>query len=212
MTMIIVSILSNIPMLQCQENGQYATCGNSFQCGNIRNIGYPFSGQNRPSFCGHPGFQLNCQGSALLITIQSMDYRVLAIDNRTQTLTVARHDMWNNICPIFFYNTTIDFPIFNNASNQQNVTLHYGCIGLNPVSPLPNQFYCSVIGGYGPNYLMIGLSPVKFGLINATPIPLPIPQPLLATALIDLIHSNLFIMELEMVCAPHLLGLVYVKQ
>ncbi|CAK9150673.1 unnamed protein product [Ilex paraguariensis] len=125
------------------DNQEYAACDNLFQCANISNLGYPFSGQTRPSYCGHPGFQLNCQGSVPLITILSMDYRVLAIDNQTQTLTVAREDMWNNNCPTLLYNTTMDFTIFKYASNQQNVSLHYECTGLPGQTPsLPNQFDC----------------------------------------------------------------------
>ncbi|CAK9150683.1 unnamed protein product [Ilex paraguariensis] len=182
MTMIIVSILSNIPMLQCQENEQYATCGNSFQCGNIRNIGYPFSGQNRPSYCGHPGFQLNCQGSALFITIQSMDYRVLAIDNRTQTLTVARNDMSNMTNNTNSTLVTCDDSLFVpvNQTSAQALANNLASI---------NDLRAALEGGFqlhwaaNDTYCNQCIKPGGRCRSNST----SIPQPLLPTALIDLI-------------------------
>ncbi|CAK9140317.1 unnamed protein product [Ilex paraguariensis] len=142
MIMIGISIFSHLPMFLGEDNEQYAACGELFECANIQGIGYPFWGQNRLPYCGHPRFRLNCQGDAPIITILSMDFRVLAIDNKTQTLTVARQDLWNNICPIFLYNTTMDFNIFSYSIRQRNISLHYGCPRV-PVS-LQNQFDCNV--------------------------------------------------------------------
>ncbi|CAK9150685.1 unnamed protein product [Ilex paraguariensis] len=139
LNMFIISILSHVPMFLCQDNEQYAACGNLFQCANISSIGYPFSGQNRPAYCGHPGFQLNCSGDAPLITILSGEYRVLEIDNGTQTLKVAKEVLLNNLCPTNPYNTTIDFDLFSYASNLQNLTLNYSCTG----TQAEHQFDCT---------------------------------------------------------------------
>ncbi|THG16105.1 hypothetical protein TEA_018931 [Camellia sinensis var. sinensis] len=93
-----------------------------FQCANFPNISYPFWGGNRPDYCGHPNFGLDCQGDALRITIQSA-YRVLAIDTTTRTLTVVREEFWNNTCPTQFQNTTLDTAHFTYLSDSQNLTL-----------------------------------------------------------------------------------------
>ncbi|CAK9150679.1 unnamed protein product [Ilex paraguariensis] len=139
MNMLIISILSHVPMFLCQDNEQYAACGNLFHCANISSIGYPFSGQDRPAYCGHSGFRLSCIGNTPLITIQSEEYRVLEIDNGTQTLKVAREDLLNNLCPTILYNTTIDFNLFSYASNLQNLTLNYTCTG----TQAEHQFDCT---------------------------------------------------------------------
>ncbi|PIN03329.1 Serine/threonine protein kinase [Handroanthus impetiginosus] len=119
-----------------QINLQYQTCRQTLlQCGNIREIGYPFWGGNRNESCGYPGFELDCQNDQVfLINISSMVYRVLDINNTTQTLRVARDDLWNSVCPRDFTNTTLNFTIFyySSSANDQNITLHYGCT-INPI-------------------------------------------------------------------------------
>ncbi|CAK9159186.1 unnamed protein product [Ilex paraguariensis] len=165
MIMIGISIFSHLPMFLCQDNEQYTACGELSECANIQGIGYPFWGQNRLPYCGHPHFRLNCQGDAPIITILSMDFRVLAIDNKTQTLTVARQDLWNNICPIFLYNTTMDFNIFGYSIRQRNISLHYGCTRF-PV-PLKNQFLCNVNDTPSSSYFTMGETP-NFVINNTT--------------------------------------------
>ncbi|KAI3451782.1 hypothetical protein Pfo_008447 [Paulownia fortunei] len=144
-------VFLGIPSCVCQNDQQFQTCRQPFQCGSIGEIGYPFWGGNRPASCGYPGFELNCRGDVLRLNISSISYRVLAIDNSTQTLRVSRDDLWNTICPRFLFNTTLNFALFDYSStaNDQNITLYYGC-GLNQLPPLtpsaPNQFNCDVNG------------------------------------------------------------------
>ncbi|KAL8476657.1 hypothetical protein ACS0TY_029084 [Phlomoides rotata] len=123
-------VLLRIPSFLCQNNDQYQTCNQPFQCGRLSEIGYPFYGGNRPVSCGYPGFELDCQGGDHpLINISSITYRVLKIDNSTQTLQVSRNDLWSNICPGFFSNTTLNFTLFDfyRPANDRNITLYYGC-------------------------------------------------------------------------------------
>uniref|UniRef100_A0A6N2LB17 Wall-associated receptor kinase galacturonan-binding domain-containing protein n=1 Tax=Salix viminalis TaxID=40686 RepID=A0A6N2LB17_SALVM len=39
----------------------YLSCMKSFDCGNIRAAGYPFSGSDWLDYCGYPGFELSCR-------------------------------------------------------------------------------------------------------------------------------------------------------
>ncbi|KAK2986783.1 hypothetical protein RJ640_011008 [Escallonia rubra] len=143
-TITMIFILIHVPTYLSADDAQYATCGELLQCANIPNIGYPFWGGSRPESCGYPGFQLtNCQGDAPIITMEGQQFRVLAMDNGTQSLTVARQDMWNQTCPTYLYNTTLDFNLFSYAANQQNITLHYDCIEIQ-TQTIPFRFDCNV--------------------------------------------------------------------
>ncbi|KAL7221563.1 hypothetical protein ACSBR1_023508 [Camellia fascicularis] len=143
---LMIVILSQIPTFLCADNNEYANCTQKFQCANFPNISYPFWGGNRPDYCGHPNFGLDCQGDAPRITIRSA-YRVLAIDTTTRTLTVVREEFWNNTCPTHFQNTTLDTAHFTYLSDSQNLTLYYGCRRiLASQTAIPGQLNCSVDG------------------------------------------------------------------
>ncbi|KAK4490558.1 hypothetical protein RD792_001240 [Penstemon davidsonii] len=112
-----------------------------FHCGNLRDISYPFwGGNNRPVSCGYPGFDIDCEGETPILNISSVLYRVLEINNSTQTLRIARQDLWNNYCPTFLYNTTLNYTLFDfsSNSNDQNITLFYGC-SISQPQPIPIQ-------------------------------------------------------------------------
>ncbi|XP_073016574.1 LOW QUALITY PROTEIN: LEAF RUST 10 DISEASE-RESISTANCEUS RECEPTOR-LIKE PROTEIN KINASE-like 2.4 [Primulina eburnea] len=133
---------------------QNETCSQPFQCGSITNISYPFWGANRPRNCGFPGFQLtNCESNVPLLTIASRAYRVLGIDHSSQTLQVARQDLWDNTCPSVLYNTTLDPNLFSFPQNYiyKKVTLYYDCISV-PVDN--NQFTCYTDGIKTLNYFV----------------------------------------------------------
>ncbi|KAK3036548.1 hypothetical protein RJ639_030989 [Escallonia herrerae] len=150
-TMIMVFILIHVPTYLSADDAQYVTCGELLQCANVPNIGYPFWGGSRPESCGYPGFQLtNCQGDAPIITVEGQQFRVLAMDNETQRLTVARQDMWNETCPMYLYNTTLDYNLFSYAPNQQNITLHYDCFEIQ--TQIPNRFTCNANGTASISY------------------------------------------------------------
>ena len=51
------------------DDERYLSCMNSFDCGNITGAGYPFSGSDRPGYCGYPGFELSCRYQDPEITI-----------------------------------------------------------------------------------------------------------------------------------------------
>lgn len=103
---ILVVLLSGVPKSLGVDDERYLNCSQSFQCAKLENIGYPFWGSNRPDYCGFPEFRLNCSGDAPTISIQEQEFRVLSINQSQSTLTVARADYWNNVCPTSLTNTT----------------------------------------------------------------------------------------------------------
>nr|GME19349.1 LEAF RUST 10 DISEASE-RESISTANCE LOCUS RECEPTOR-LIKE PROTEIN KINASE-like 2.1 [Ipomoea batatas] len=153
LSVITVLILVQTPANFCQNNGnssrdEYVRCGESFNCANIENIGYPFWGGSRPAYCGHPDFGLNCTNESPEITIRSVKYRVFNISNPSQTATIARDDLLSNICPSNPRNASLDFNLFsyNFSSGDQNITLFYGCTVITAApfnNPIPNLFNCS---------------------------------------------------------------------
>ncbi|KAB1211211.1 hypothetical protein CJ030_MR6G021599 [Morella rubra] len=111
-------------------------------------ITYPFWGSNRPSYCGHPDFQLNCSGDVPEINIKFLNFRVLSISAASSSLTVARADYWNELCPATLVNTTINSTIFSYSSTATNLTLYYGCpapsSGVNISTTGTFQFFCDI--------------------------------------------------------------------
>ncbi|PIN16511.1 Serine/threonine protein kinase [Handroanthus impetiginosus] len=157
--LLLLILMTLVTMCVSQINQWHQTCGQTLlRCGSMREIGYPFWGGDRPAFCGYPGFKLDCQNYQVFrINISSMVYRVLDINNTTQTLRVARDDLWNNVCPTVFTNTTLNFTIFDYSStaNDENITLHYGC-SFNQMVPAVSPYYfnCSANGPNNWNFFL----------------------------------------------------------
>ncbi|GER35598.1 protein kinase family protein [Striga asiatica] len=151
LTVLIILSLSKIPNTISQNDQPYQTCRRTFDCGDVTEINYPFWGGDRPDYCGHPGFGLTCLDNTLHINISSAPYRVLEIQNSTQTLRIARDDLRSTLCPQTPRNTTLDFSLFEFFPDygDQNVTLYYGCGSPLPLEPqIPNRFNCGA-GAWG---------------------------------------------------------------
>ncbi|XP_075633487.1 LEAF RUST 10 DISEASE-RESISTANCE LOCUS RECEPTOR-LIKE PROTEIN KINASE-like 1.4 isoform X5 [Castanea sativa] len=146
--LIIVTItLIHCPTSLRADNETYLTCEAPFNCGNLVNLSYPFWASNRPNYCGHPSFYLDCSSNVPQINITTMNYRVLDFNLSSRTLKVARTDYLDTICPAAFVNTTIDNNLFSyNTSGDVNLTLYYNC--RTPLATMPNlafyQFNCSI--------------------------------------------------------------------
>ncbi|XP_022635830.1 LEAF RUST 10 DISEASE-RESISTANCE LOCUS RECEPTOR-LIKE PROTEIN KINASE-like 1.4 isoform X2 [Vigna radiata var. radiata] len=133
----------------------------SFNCGTITNLSYPFTGGDRPSFCGPPQFHLNCQdGVVPVLNISSVSYRVLSINSVAQTLTLARLDLWNETCTKVYVNSTFDDPIFGYGLGNQNLTLFYECKPTSAFTEKPkNLFHCESNGALNESYALVGSLP-----------------------------------------------------
>ncbi|XP_071916526.1 LEAF RUST 10 DISEASE-RESISTANCEUS RECEPTOR-LIKE PROTEIN KINASE-like 2.4 [Coffea arabica] len=135
--------LLHIPKSFSQDQQQFETCSEPFRCGNI-DFTYPFWGGDRPESCGYPGLNLSCQGNVPRFTVGPLAYRILSsVDTSSQTLTVARDDLWDNNCPQYFLNTTLNFNIFSYPNTVDNIILFYNCTTAN-ILQQPNQFNCTV--------------------------------------------------------------------
>ncbi|KAJ9562052.1 hypothetical protein OSB04_007212 [Centaurea solstitialis] len=111
--------------------------------------------EGRPDYCGHSGFQVTCQSdqSGLneypILNYESVDYRILATDPSKQVITIARDDLWNDVCPQYLHNTTYNHTLFagdyySGNSDNVNVSLYYGCD--EPSKSSDNIFTCHVNG------------------------------------------------------------------
>ena len=139
----------------------YSNCStNMFSCGEITNVGYPFWGAARPEACGNPQLKLTCEKNDTTIEILDVWYRVLEMNTRTKTLTIAREDYVNGICSPNFVNSSIlESKVLDNTTLLQNLTLVYGC----REDELPGKDYQRfTCPKYGLGYLVFadeGLNP-----------------------------------------------------
>ncbi|KAJ9682847.1 hypothetical protein PVL29_018719 [Vitis rotundifolia] len=138
-------MLIPVPRVVCQDNHLFVSCGAQYECGNMA-ISYPFWGGSRPNYCGHPGFELTCDGEAPEFTMNEVSYRILDINNSSHTLTVARADYWDSYCPPQYFNTTLNESLFSYNATYTDVGLYYYCPQFTIASS--NQFNCPNTTGY----------------------------------------------------------------
>ncbi|MFS7973401.1 putative wall-associated receptor kinase, galacturonan-binding domain-containing protein [Helianthus anomalus] len=155
---VVLATVIHFPVLRCQKTHPYNICRQSVKCGNIQ-LEYPFWGSDRPAYCGHPGFQLTCQSNVPKLVYKSVNYRVLDIDSSTQTITIARNDLWTNDCPEYLHNTTYNSTLFNGDNfDQQNISLYYKCDTNIPGGisvPTGHRFSCNVNNTQSDSYFYL---------------------------------------------------------
>jgi hypothetical protein len=146
--------LVHFPSSSYADNKEYLNYSVPFDCAGMKGLSYPFWGSNRPNYCGHPSFELNCTVDAPLIKITYMNYRILGVNEVSRTLMVAREDYWNTVCPATIVNTTINFTVFTYNSATTNLTLYYDCPASYSSYPSTDtiKFDCSINGSDGSNY------------------------------------------------------------
>ncbi|KAL1540677.1 LEAF RUST 10 DISEASE-RESISTANCE LOCUS RECEPTOR-LIKE PROTEIN KINASE-like 1.3 [Salvia divinorum] len=108
----------------------YWKCSNTFSCGaNITGIGYPFRGSTDPEYCGHRSLVLSCdkRSNATTMEMTGLTYRVLEMEEGSQTLRIAREETMSSACPSVMANTTLDYSVFDYAASCMNYTFFYGC-------------------------------------------------------------------------------------
>ncbi|XP_048439964.1 G-type lectin S-receptor-like serine/threonine-protein kinase At1g61500 isoform X1 [Pyrus x bretschneideri] len=128
--LLIASFLSiNVELSLCQDDAQFTNCSSSINCGGVGNISYPFYGVNRATYCGQPGYEVQCLNNVPVINMTGLSFRILEMNSTTapRTVSVARLDYWSTICPLTFVNTTLNFSLFNYASGYTNMTFYYLC-------------------------------------------------------------------------------------
>ncbi|KAL3748826.1 hypothetical protein ACJRO7_009980 [Eucalyptus globulus] len=118
-----------------------------FVCGD-QQIGYPFRHDEQPDHCGCPGYELSCDGHNPILSMESLEYRVIHMNMSRQILQVARMDLSDDVCLGTHVNTTLNFSLFDYASSYFNSTLFYYCDSSLPTPPHV-RFSCPLSGdGY----------------------------------------------------------------
>ncbi|KAF2282693.1 hypothetical protein GH714_043710 [Hevea brasiliensis] len=131
----------------CLSNPDFhASCNISqYVCGSIA-AGFPFWGKDRPDICGIPGLELKCKNDTPTIEIKDGMYRVLEIDEQSQTLRIARKDYMDGLCQPQLKNTTLDPQLFEYVPGYKNLTIIYGC----PIPGVPALFNYLISGSASP--------------------------------------------------------------
>ena len=140
-----ISILSHgFPKYVCGIDFRYATCNSSAECGRLGKIHYPFWVYgSQPQYCGHPWFCLHCHTDEAPMWISSEPFHVIDMDNRTQTLKIARiyePSTGNFFCPIF--NSSIKSTSFSYSSDVEFITFLHNCP---PIEGLSSYEYPCVV-------------------------------------------------------------------
>ncbi|KAK1363622.1 putative serine/threonine-protein kinase [Heracleum sosnowskyi] len=160
---LLLLISAATPSFTTNDPTSYPNCTNTFSCGPIQNITYPFTGGDRPIYCGPPQFHLTCPNNNTYpeLTFNSLGYRLLHINQTHQTLTLARSDLFNTTCPQKFINATFNSSVFTVGEDNVMLNLIYGCFSTSLNPPLLNVFSCNVNGvEYSDAYYFVGLVPV----------------------------------------------------
>ncbi|CAK7344273.1 unnamed protein product [Dovyalis caffra] len=155
-------------------------CNQTFSCGNLTNITYPFTGGQRPSHCGLPELRLACvNDSVTTLTAKSLAYRVTQLNQVTQTLRLSHLDFDDDSpCSYQFTNTTLDDRIFSFGSDHETLSLFYGCENViypgmaSGPNPTNFNFSCDTEGDSKEGVFMIGNFSEKFDCQSTTQVPI----------------------------------------
>ncbi|WCJ25338.1 Protein kinase family protein [Euphorbia peplus] len=157
-TVITIFLLSlDVPAAVASQD-TFPYCNRTFSCGPLTNVHYPFSGGLRPDYCGLPGFQLTCvDNTTTLININSLVYRVIQLNQLTQTLLLSREDLFNTTCTNLLIDTTFNNTLFAFGANSEILTLFYGCNeSLLPETSKPENMFTCEMDGRKDAYYLIG--------------------------------------------------------
>ncbi|XLR66252.1 LEAF RUST 10 DISEASE-RESISTANCEUS RECEPTOR-LIKE PROTEIN KINASE-like 1.2 isoform X1 [Arachis hypogaea] len=139
-----------LPTYSAGDVKGYTDCA-PFTCGTFKNISYPFWNSNQPDYCGHPTFKLDCQQDQVTINIKAQKFDVIDIDQNSQSLKIARFDLYNDPCSRDNTNVSLDNDFFKFTSNDGNITLVYDCDPPSYWSDISFKYFamfnCSIYGG-----------------------------------------------------------------
>ncbi|XP_020579397.1 LEAF RUST 10 DISEASE-RESISTANCE LOCUS RECEPTOR-LIKE PROTEIN KINASE-like 2.1 isoform X2 [Phalaenopsis equestris] len=150
------------------SNLHFVNCSEYLNCGSLKglNVTYPFRLSLSPSYCGYPGYELNCnpddEAAPLTIKIGGEDYAVQNIYYEQKTVTVVDSNFMRTECPISFTNTSINSTLFNYTSLDHNLTVYINCSF--PTMP-PGLLEISCLNeAYSPtkSYYKVGNGPSTF--------------------------------------------------
>uniref|UniRef100_A0A2P2LAE4 non-specific serine/threonine protein kinase n=1 Tax=Rhizophora mucronata TaxID=61149 RepID=A0A2P2LAE4_RHIMU len=134
-----------LPAYYCQNHPDYTECQKPYNCGHLVNLSYPFWGDNRPWFCGQEGFRLkHCQDQKFpIITTIEQDFRVIVVNQSSNTMTIARSDLYDGVCPQIRKSITFHQNLFRLVPGYANLSLAYNCTTSPFTTPTINNS-CSI--------------------------------------------------------------------
>ncbi|XVF50545.1 hypothetical protein PTKIN_Ptkin04bG0109800 [Pterospermum kingtungense] len=134
-----------LPISYCQDDDNFGRCFSPFNCGDIENLSFPFWKDDGPQLCHQLGFRLTkCEDPQPVIIIGGYEFRLIYLNYSTYTMTVARNDLWDQLCTPSLINVTLGRPFLSYPQTNRNLNLFYDC-----TLPLhPNQFECPGRGLY----------------------------------------------------------------
>jgi len=117
---------------QSSPTFDYSVCKNqSYNCGNLSNIFYPFWGHNRSPECGSGDpFKLTCNDhhNTTSILIASQNFTVKEINTTAHTMKLVPAETVANICsPLSENGSESHTGLFQDSPSVQKITIFYYC-------------------------------------------------------------------------------------
>lgn len=139
--LLLSTIFLLLPPSHCEQpvyNSDPVCKEQTYNCGSLRNISYPFWGHNRPQHCGGGNpFKLNCHhnitddnNNITTIEIGSQDFTVLKINTTSNTMRFIRTDLAHDVCSPQFNDTYLNTSsnnLFRYDPSVYNVAVFYNC-------------------------------------------------------------------------------------
>nr|GEW19814.1 protein kinase-like domain-containing protein [Tanacetum cinerariifolium] len=130
----VIMIFTLSPTLLLSQNvQQFIDCSTKiYSCGpTIRWIGYPFWGQDQPSYCGLNEFHLACIDNVVAtLMVNNTTFCILSIDQHNTKITLASNDMWG-------HGLTPNACLLRQDESLNNTTFEYTVF-----SYIPDEFFC----------------------------------------------------------------------
>ena len=129
-----------LPISYSQDDENFKQCLSPFKCGVIDNLMFPFWTDDHPQLCHQQGFRLTkCDDLQPVIIIGGHEFRLIYLSQVDYTMTIARNDLWEQICSPNPINVTLSHPFLSYPQTNRNLTLFYNCT----LPPRPILFQCT---------------------------------------------------------------------
>ncbi|KAL5544818.1 hypothetical protein UlMin_008602 [Ulmus minor] len=141
---IFITITTFFLSSHCDDAENFNKCSIPYDCGDIKNVTFPFWGGRRDQVCGLQGFHLECKEDHSFIHINELEFRILKPDqfNEGNKMTIA---MSNSCSPPVSPESTLGFHLFKSDPKEfTNLTLIYNCSEQLKFSP--KNFSCDYQG------------------------------------------------------------------
>ncbi|CAO2837087.1 unnamed protein product [Amaranthus hypochondriacus] len=115
------------------DNLNYTACSIPYSCGHIKNVGYPFWGENRPKFCGMADFQLGCgddygRNNSVMKILGSnyIGLSIININTSSQTIVFSMEMLFKHCFYVNASNISL-LPMLKPNKTYKGINIFYGC-------------------------------------------------------------------------------------